>query len=413
MKLLALTYVLPPNLYPQAIQIGRLLNSVDAEIGAVSGKVESHANGLDVYPGFDKKLTFRLEVPFKKPRASLWRRLAVEVVPFYARIPDEFRGWVGVAESAALEKLKDGTFRPDVMVSFGEPMSDHLLGLRLKRKLGLPWVAHFSDPWSDNPFRRRHLLSNMINKRLERSVIQLADRIVFTSEETADLVMRKYPAAWRDRVRVLPHSYEPSLYPSVSQKQGPLRIRYMGNFYGHRSPRPLFEGLLGIFQESPELLEGVSVELIGGIPSRMLRARAYKMLPPGLVKCLPTVSYSQSLRCMAEADMLLVIDAPGKVSVFLPSKLIDYLGAGVPIFGITPPGASSALIEKLGGATVFPGSGLLVAPLLREAIEAARSFRHKQALSAGWGVPAVKQTYRSDQVAAEFRHILDEVLSGL
>ena len=83
-------------------------------------------------------------------------------------------------------------------------MSDHLLGLRLKRKPALPWVEHFSDPWSDNPFRRRFFLSNFLNRRYEAQVVRHADRVIFTSLETLDLV-----------------NY--------------VVLRYLGNFYGNCS----------------------------------------------------------------------------------------------------------------------------------------------------------------------------------
>ena len=46
--------------------------------------------------------------------------------------------------------------------------------------------------------------------------------------------------------------------------------------------------------------------------------------------------------------MLLVIDAPADESLFLPSKLIDYLPARKPILGLTPArGASADLIRAL------------------------------------------------------------------
>ena len=41
--------------------------------------------------------------------------------------------------------------------------------------------------------------------------------------------------------------------------------------------------------------------------------------------------FAESARRAAAADVLLVIDAPADESLFLPSKLIDYLPAGKPI----------------------------------------------------------------------------------
>ena len=140
-------------------------------------------------------------------------RFARRLVPLYARVPDEFRAWVPRAEAATVARLARSDFKPDVLATFGEPMSDHLLGLRLAARLKLPWLAHLSDPWADSAFRRHDWLANIVNRRLEKQVIAQADRVVFVSQETLDLVMAKYPAAWREKARVVPHSFDPALFP--------------------------------------------------------------------------------------------------------------------------------------------------------------------------------------------------------
>jgi len=279
LDLLAVSYMLPPNLYPQAIQVGRMLHNLSARIGVVCGQVHQFASGLDCYPDFESRLSYRLEVPFT-PRLSGWaHRLAVYGIPLYARAPDEFKSWVPTAEKAVLDHLSRNPEQPQALLTFGEPMSDHLLGLRLKQKLALPWVAHFSDPWSDNPFRRRFPLSNFLNRRYEAQVVRHADRVIFTSQETLDLVMRKYPGEWRAKARVLPHGFEPALY-GERQREGDdsIVLRYLGNFYGNRSPLPLFKALAILNQENPSLLEGVSVELVGHIPPRIPPGASAKLI---------------------------------------------------------------------------------------------------------------------------------------
>ncbi len=409
MNVLAISYILPPNLYPQAIQIGRLLYNLSARVGAVCGKVSYMSTGLDCYPDFNKRLAFRLEVPFSPLLSGLVHRLACYGIPFYGRSPDEFKGWVSDAECATLDYLSTNEISPDVLVSFGEPMSDHLLGLRLKRHLQLPWIAHFSDPWSDNPFRRYFFLANYVNRRLEAQVIQHADCVIFTSLETLDLVMRKYPIAWRDKARVLPHSYEPNQYPQVTKRDGPLLIRYLGNFYGDRSPLPLFQAVAKLHLESPSILANIRIELIGSVPLRMLNSSVYRNLPKGIVNIVPAVPYSQSLRLTASADLLLVIDAPAKKRVFLPSKLVDYLGAGVPIVGIVPPGASASLISRLGGWIANPVRPQEVADTLKKAIEACWVHRASRSYCS-WGVEEVRVEYHADRVAEKFLSIIKEVM---
>lgn len=411
MDLLAVSYMLPPNLYPQAIQVGRMLYNLPARIGVVCGQVHQFASGLDCYPDFDARLLYRLEVPFT-PRLSGWaHRLAAYGIPLYARSPDEFKSWVPSAEKAVLDHFAKNPDRPQALLTFGEPMSDHLLGLRLKLKLALPWVAHFSDPWSDNPFRRRFFLSNFLNRRYEAQVVQHADRVIFTSQETLDLVMRKYPADWRTKARVLPHGFEPALY-GERQREGDSNIvlRYLGNFYGNRSPLPLFKALAILNRESPSLLEGVRVELVGHVPARMFMNSAYKSLPAGLVQTVSTVPYQQSLRLMADADLLLVIDAPEDVSVFLPSKLVDYLGAGVPILGIVPPGASAKLISRMGGEVANPRDPGAVAEALRMALISAKE-QMQSGGSGPWGNEQVRQEYCAERVSEKLHEIVSEVVS--
>ena len=407
LRVLAVSYFLPPALYPQAIQIGRLLTDLPLEVGVVRGQVQELGAGLDSYADFTRQFAFCLDVPFRPLLTGSAATLARRLLPFYARIPDEYRGWVPRAEQAIIDALAAWRFRPDVLITFGVPMSDHLLGLRLQHKLGVPWVAHFSDPWLDNAFHRHNVLSNLVNRRLERSVIAAADQLIFTSAETIELVMRKYPPSWRRKTKILPHSFDPALYPPrTPDAQGPV-LRYLGNFYGHRSPVPLFRALRTILAEEPALLEGVRVELVGQMPQRMREHATLRALPDGLVRLIDTVPYSKSLQLMADADLLLVIDGPDDLSVFLPSKLIEYLGSGTPVFGIVPPGTSAKLLARVGAGVANPRDASTVAKGLRDALHLVH--RRRAAKRPDWGDDAVRAEFHVDRVRRDFTRIIQEV----
>jgi glycosyltransferase involved in cell wall biosynthesis len=412
MRLLAISYMLPPALYPQAIQIGRILARLPAEIGAVSGAASLMAGGLDSDPEFDRRLAFRLEIPFRPALSGSALAIAKRFLPLYAAIPDEFRFWVAKAEAAVTTKLDESDFLPDLVASFGEPMSDHLLGLRLKRRYGLPWVAHFSDPWADSVFRRGQFLANAVNRRLEAQVIATADRIIFTSQETLDLVLRRYPDDLRYKMNVIPHGFDSKLYISPSAKPERIVVRYLGSLFGRRNPLPLFRALKTILEQEPALVAGVGFELIGPVSSWIARRPAYRALPQGLVRIVDTVPYRESLRLMAGADLLLVIDMPDEVSVFLPSKLIDYLGASVPIMGIVPPGASAALLKRLDAVIADPRKPSEIVAGLRRALAEARQ-RRRASEPAPWGDPAIRAEYRIERTAAAFAEILRETVAAV
>src|SRR5262249_24783952 len=150
-------------------------------------------------------------------------------------------------------------------------------------------------------------------------------------------------------------------------------------------------------QTNPELLHGIHFEFVGSTSDFNLSDFGFDRLPPGLVTFCPTVSYLQSLALMSSADGLLVIDAPATTSVFLPSKLIDYLGPARPVFGITPPGTAANLINELGGWVADPSQHAAVDHGLHSFV----TYLHERRKAQGepWGDLVVRSRFKADSVA--------------
>jgi glycosyltransferase involved in cell wall biosynthesis len=411
-ELLAVSFAFPPLAYPRSGQVARLLKHLRLSTTLVCADERGARRDPTLEPDAEKSLRACLRVPF--PTRG-WRSRADNVasrlrLPVWGKIPDLYASW----KPAALKALKDFTaaqrYQPDAMVTFGQPMSDHLIGLELKRLYRVPWAAHFSDPWVDNPFHHYDALARKINLSLERRVMERADMLVFTSQETVELMLAKYPAAWKAKARVLPHSFDPALYPPATESdRAAVIVRYTGELYGRRTPRPLVETLRSILSETPQLLAGVRFELIGAVAPPTLIDSGLENLPEGLVVIKPPVSYQESLALGAEADGLLIIDAPAERSVFLPSKLIDYIGAGRPILGLTPPGAAADLITQLGGWAADPAD----TAAMREATAAFLSFisRNESRWRPAWGTPEVRKNYEAHAVAQLFEGQLRELMA--
>lgn len=326
-------------------------------------------------------------------------------LPLYGAVPDEHRSWAVRAGRELLDARWLKELAPEVMITFGEPMSDHVLGLILKQQLGLPWIAHFSDPWADNPFRRPHKMARRLNAGLEAQVISAADAVIFTSDETTALFRNKYGARIDGKAHTLPHSLEPDLYRSAARgprhDDGGLVARYLGNFYGHRTPLPVLRALARLATMRPDVASRLRVEFVGGVPSWMRYHPLVRNADPARVRFSSSVPYQRSLELMIDADLLLVIDAPAKTSPFLPSKLIDYLGAGRPILGAVPPGPSQRLIERIGGWTADPRDSAGLAQAFAEFVA---NPGRRAAIAARACEVAVE--YEASRIAARFDAIV-------
>ena len=394
MTILFLSWAYPPMVFPRATQVARLAKHLRLRpleiycLAAQGDRIEcdrdneSHFDLVRIPRGLPTRIMERLLPP--------QRRNALQKY-------DVDRFWW---KKAARYIVSRRTFRADdVLVTFGQPMADHRAGLKIKRATGIRWVAHFSDPWVDNPFLPPG--DRAIASGLEGEVIEAADALVFTSRETIDLVMAKYPDDLRVKTAVIPHAFKLTLYPEAKRRSGPLLVRYLGNLFAGRGPEPLFQALAILRWRAPNLVARLRVELIGEIPREMYESAALLELPAETVRFLPRVPYSESLALMRNADLLLNIDAPGSLSVFLPSKLVDYIGAGRPILGITPPGTACTLIKEIGGWVADPANPAAIADVLEKALENIERDR-----DAWWGNPCVRERFAAETVAAEFEKIL-------
>ena len=388
-RVVFLTYGYPPDESPRAVQIGRLVE-------------HSALSDLHVVCATDGAAHERVHrVPWGAV-ANLRHRLRWRTVRSRLMVPDAFRPWARDAARAARD------IEPEVLVTFGQPMSDHLAGLALKRRTSVCWIAHFSDPWADNPFRTDGRVARAVNRRLERRVVRRADRLVFTSAPTVDLVMAKYPRALRPKVRVLPHAYSQAGAPTAPRRDDePVVVRHLGAFYGPRTAAPLLAALAALHLKEPAALADVQVELWGPSETPVQSVPEYAALPTGLVTVHGNAPYAESLKLMRTADLLVVIDAPAALSVFLPSKLVDYVGARRPLLALTPPGVAAELVQRAGGWVAAPDRPAEAVSALAAALAGARANRR-----ADWGSPEVVAEHAPEAIAMAMDALVTETAAA-
>jgi glycosyltransferase involved in cell wall biosynthesis len=407
-RVLAISWDMPPQSGPRAIQVSRTLREI-ATLGWHSDVICFDARSGRYHP--DPALAARLDLPpevTRIPVPSHEERLPVRALwrlcPPAGRLPDRQRVWVGAATRAALVAARS---RPaNVLVSFAQPWSDHLVGLRVHRALSLPWVAHFSDPWVEAPdgYARLPQWQRRLWARWERQVAAEAAALVFVNQQTADATMRKYPAKWRRKVHIVPHGFaRPRAGVVAADSRGPLRLVYTGRFYGEtRTPAPLLRAIARM--ASRGALDGdLRVTFVGPIePEHQRLADALDLAR--IVSFTGRVPFDESERYAAASDVLLVIDAPSDTSLFLPSKLIEYLPLRKPILGLTPPrGAAADLMQALGYPVVAPDDEHGIADILARMCD-----RHRAgALTASPQHDAVAARYDITVTARAFAEVLD------
>jgi glycosyltransferase involved in cell wall biosynthesis len=323
-------------------------------------------------------------------------------------LPEKQFPWHFSACRAGLELLRGGHF--DVIHSWACYHTSNVVGLTLKRASGVPLVAHFSDPWVDNPLVFLWPLQRALSRRLEAVVIGEADALVFVTEQAAAKIMAKYPAAWRGKVHVIPHGYD-DVFPTPPSRPGlgrPLRLTYTGSVYGGRHPEAFLRALARL-QGERALDKELEVVLCGpGVPRYAPLVQRLEL--QRVVECRGPLPFGEAAGAAAAADVLLVIDAPSEgPSVFLPSKVVEYLAFRKPILGLTPQqGATADLLERLGSPVAPPDDDVAIAAALSEIL----SLWRREALRIAPQFAQVARNYESRVTARRLDSLLSSVARG-
>jgi len=323
----------------------------------------STQKGSGVNPINSQKKTF-------KQRLVLWVRSN-----FF--VPDPRVGWVRPSVRYLKKYLKDHPV--DVIVTTGPPQSMHLIGLRLHRALGIPWVADFRDPWT-KMFYFKHLgLGSRALRRhreLEQEVLDEANAVVAVTP----FVQADFQAMTATKVHLITNGFDEDDFtvnrselggcagiisvPQGEQKPIPVsaaqytetekspaknrifRVVHTGLFASDGNPLKLWESLAG-------MRDGLEIRLAGKVDPEIIESIKAAGLGENLVE-LGYLSHNESVAELLDADLILLpLRQDPEYRKVLPGKIFECLAARKPILGIGQEDGAAAMVLKETGAGVM------------------------------------------------------------
>jgi glycosyltransferase involved in cell wall biosynthesis len=258
-------------------------------------------------------------------------------------IPDPRVFWVKPSVKFLFKYINENPV--DLIVTTGPPHSMHLIGLGLKRKVDIPWLADFRDPWTDSDFYHRLRLtglSDTIHHRLEKKVLSSAD---FVTTVSMHLSCSLETIAGR-KIEVVNNGYDPEDFEFESDTHGDnhFTISHFGAFNRDRNPANLWKALGELVRENLQFANDLKIQLIGQTDETVLQSIRENGLEKQLV-VIPHKSHRDGLELLRQSGVLLlpVNDSPNAMGI-LPGKLYEYLALRRPIIAIGPPSGDIAAI---------------------------------------------------------------------
>ena len=145
-------------------------------------------------------------------------------------IPDPRKGWNKYAIAKAKQIIKD--LNIDTVITTSPPHSTQLIGLKLKKDLGLNWIADFRDPWTDIYYFKQMyptLPAIYIHKKLEKKVLNQADKIITVSKNFKKLFSEKTDNII-NKIEIIPNGFDSDDFKDISKTVHPelFYISYVG-----------------------------------------------------------------------------------------------------------------------------------------------------------------------------------------
>lgn len=247
----------------------------------------------------------------------------------------------------ALDVVKNK--KTDLIFSSSHPVDSHVVGLCLKKKTGLPWVASFSDPRPNDmlppPYSNKSTkIKSFFEKRIIRRFLTAADGIHMPTDVCGRLTENYFGLDLERKMFFI---------PPIGETEHEFKANKNNNWLIHvgrikRRITPAFlEALRDYKTMYPQNIEGI---VCVGVYDKLVLNMAKSSNTQNLVKTIPRVSHTETLDIIAEGKAVVVMEADMGFSHALPSKFAEASFLGKPILAITPHKSKiRAYLEQYGG----------------------------------------------------------------
>ena len=264
------------------------------------------------------------------------KQSVIEKVMLFVRgnffIPDARKNWVKPSVDFLTDYIQKENI--ETIITTGPPHSLHLIGLQLKQKLDVRWIADFRDPWTTIGYHKKLKLtkaSQLKHQDLELKVLNSADQLIVTSENTK----REFEFKTNQPIAVITNGYDTTI-SERPKKDSKFTIAHIGSLLSERNPKHLWEALSELINENEAFKTDFELKLIGVVSDDVLQ-EIYSHNLKDYTNVVGYVSHDDAIKAQMQSQVLLLIEIDSEdTKAIIPGKLFEYMISNTPILAIGP-----------------------------------------------------------------------------
>ncbi len=247
-------------------------------------------------------------------------------------IPDARKYWIKPSVTYLTKYLQKNNI--DVIITTGPPHSVHLIGLALKEKTTIKWIADFRDPWTDIDYFHQLPLTKKAKKKhfqLEKKVLQKADTVLVVGK-----TMQKNYLKINPNTTVITNGFDSFTNNNKIELDRKFSLLHIGMLNSDRNHAMLWKVLAELINENNRFKKDLEIKLIGKVSTDTIKSIQNYKLQNNLnhinyVKHSDVITYQKS----AQVLLLLINKVPSAKGI-ITGKIFEYLQAKRPILAIAP-----------------------------------------------------------------------------
>lgn len=268
-------------------------------------------------------------------------------------IPDARMFWIKPSVNYLVQYLKSNHI--DAVVSTGPPHSMHLIALGIKKKLNIPWLVDFRDPWTQIDFYDKLMLtsfSDKKHKKLEKEVLVSADKVLTVSDNWA----KDLEVLGGRKVEVITNGFDEEDFnfpdPVLDEK---FSLSHIGSLNKDRNPVQLWQAIKELCEEVPEFAKDLSLKFVGKTDFSVFESLKEKGLM-GVTEKINYLPHQEVVKFAASSQVLLLLlnNTPNVMGI-IPGKIFEYIASKRPVLCVGPVNGDSAKIIMNTGAGMVSG----------------------------------------------------------
>lgn len=300
-----------------------------------------------------KKKDDVVSVGFVSDKKQGWKEYLARWIRANLFIPDARRGWVPFALKQARMIIQSHTI--NAIVTTGPPQSTHLIGKKLKKLFGLPWIADMRDPWTKVYYADQFPttpIARHFNERMEQSVLDEADLVVTVTPS----MQTAFQAQTKTQCVNIYNGFDPAdfaeLDPPADTQSETFLLSFVGNLMADQNPSALWKAIHQLREQGR--LEKMNIHLVGNVDRHVL-ADIDQAGIMDLMTRKEYVPHHEAVQHMQAGTVLLLPINRGPAGKgILTGKLFEYLATHNPILGIGPvDGDAARVLAETGAGTML------------------------------------------------------------